>query len=312
MQFFKALESIFSIIIIITIGYIMRRKKVLDEGSQRLFSKIVCNLSLPALMISNLLSSFTKASLINVKYGLLIPLISMIGCYIIGYFISIIIKVSPKRLGSFRAMFFVSNTIFIGMPVNLALFGNKATPYVLLYYIINTSFFWTIGIYGMSKDGQVGSKEKPDIKESLKRIFSPPLLGFILAVLLILCQIRLPLFIMDTCKYLGGLTTPLSMLFIGAAISEVEFKDVKPSIDMFIIIIGRFIVSPLSIILLGTFIKVPSLMLKVFIIQAAMPVMTQTSITAKAYGGDEKYAAVMTAVTTVLAMVVIPIYMGLI
>lgn len=312
MQFFKALESIFSIIIMITIGYTMRKRKALDEGSQKLFSKIVCNLSLPALMISNLLSSFTKESLLHMKYGLLIPLISMAGCYVIGYLISIMIKVPPKRIGSFRAMFFVSNTIFIGMPVNLALFGTNATPYVLLYYIINTSFFWTIGIYGMSEDGKVGSKEKLNIKESLRRIFSPPLLGFLLAVLLIFCKIKLPLFIMDTCKYLGGLTTPLSMLFIGAAISEVEFKDVKPSIDMVLIIIGRFIISPLSIILLGTFIKVPSLMLKVFIVQAAMPVMTQTAISAKAYGGDEKYAAVMTAVTTVLAMIVIPIYMSLI
>lgn len=312
MEFFKALESILSIIIMISIGYIMKRRKVLSEDSQRLFSKLVCNISIPALMISNLLSSFTKESLFHMKNGLLIPFISIGGCYLIGYIISKVIKVPAKRIGSFRAMFFVSNTIFIGMPVNLALFGTKATPYVLLYYIVNTSFFWTIGIYGISKDGQDNTKEKINVFESLKRIFSPPLLGFLLAIALIIFEIKLPLFIMDTCKYLGSLTTPLSMLFIGAAISGVQINEIRPSVDMAVIVLGRFIISPLSIILLSTFIKVPSLMLKVFIVQAAMPVMTQTSITVKAYGGDEKYAAVMTAVTTILTMVIIPIYMSII
>jgi predicted permease len=52
-------------------------------------------------------------------------------------------------------------------------------------------------------------------------------------------------------------------------------------------------------------------MTKVFIIQAAMPVITQSAIIAKAYGADYEYATVMVTVTTIISIVFIPIYMVL-
>ena len=51
---------------------------------------------------------------------------------------------------------------------------------------------------------------------------------------------------------------------------------------------------------------------KVFVIMAAMPAMTNTAIVAKGYGGDYKYAAMLTAVSTVLAVFAIPFYMWLV
>jgi predicted permease len=52
-------------------------------------------------------------------------------------------------------------------------------------------------------------------------------------------------------------------------------------------------------------------MKQVFIIQAAMPIITQSSIVAKFYKADHQYAALMVLVTTMLAVVMIPIYMAL-
>lgn len=49
-------------------------------------------------------------------------------------------------------MFTAANTIFMGLPVNMAVFGEKAIPYALLYYICNTTFFFTIGIMLIAKD----------------------------------------------------------------------------------------------------------------------------------------------------------------
>jgi hypothetical protein len=49
-------------------------------------------------------------------------------------------------------------------------------------------------------------------------------------------------------------------------------------------------------------------MRKVFVIEAAMPVMTQVSIAARAFKADANYVAVMTALTTVLSMITIPVY----
>ncbi|AKA69096.1 AEC family transporter [Clostridium scatologenes] len=311
----NAVGSVLSIVIMISIGYILTSKKWLDEKISKVFAKLVCNLALPCLMLSDLMSNFDKEKLGHLAKGLIIPFLSMALCYLIAIFVSKIIKVKKGRVGTFRSMFFVSNSIFIGLPVNMALFGSKSVPYVLLYYIANTTFFWTIGAYGICKDGQTYNGNSASgifSMETLKRIMSPPLMGFIVSIVLILLGVKLPKFILDTCKYMGNLTTPLSMLFIGITIYSVDKSEIKISKDMIAIILGRFLISPLLIFAMAYYYPVPLLMKQVFVIQAAMPVMTNTAIVARAYNADHKYGTVMTVITTVLSLLFIPLYMALI
>lgn len=307
MALLNAFGSVFSIILMILIGYILTSKKWINDENAQLFSRLVLNLSLPALMITNLMSNFDKDKLLSLGKGLYVPFASIALAYLIGKLVSKIIRVAPGRKGVFQSIFFVSNTIFIGLPVNLALFGDESVPYVLLYYIVNTTFFWTIGVFEISKDG-TGSSKSIFSKDTLKRIISPPLLGFIFAILLILLEIRLPKFILDTCKYLGNLTTPLSMLFIGHTIYSIDVKSIKIDKDIIALLIGRFIISPFLVILISRPLPLPELMKHVFVIQAAMPAMTNTAIMAKAYDADYEFAAIMVTITTILSLIVIPIY----
>lgn len=310
----NALGSVFSIVIMISIGYILTAKGWFDDKVSKVFSKLVCNLALPGLMISDLMSNFDQEKLSHLSKGLIVPFLSIGICYLISMAASKIIKVKKGRIGIFRSMFFVSNSIFIGLPVNMALFGGVSVPYVLLYYIANTSFFWTIGVFGICKDGQADCKEcgvSIFSVETLKRILSPPLMGFIIAIILIMLNIKLPKFMLDTCKYFGNLTTPLSMLFIGITIYSVDLKEIKIDVDMIVVLLGRFLVSPIITFAVAYYHPIPNLMKEVFVIQAAMPVMTNTAIVARSYGADHKYATVMTVVTTILSLIFIPIYMAL-
>ena len=304
----NALGSVFTIVIMIATGYFLSHKGWLNEESSKLFSKLVCNLSIPCLMITQFTESFDKEKLLNLSTGLFAPFASMAIGYFVAIIVSKIIKVKEGRIGTFRSMFFVSNSIFIGLPVNMALFGEKSIPSVLLYYIANTTFFWTIGVYGISKDGQ-STKAKIFSLGTLKRILSVPLLSFIFAVVLILLDVHLPKFVLDTCKYFGNLTTPLAMLFIGITIYSVNLKKFKFSIDILAVLLGRFIVSPILILVLCNFANVPLLMKEVFVIQAAMPVMTNTAIVSKSYNADYEYATISTVITTICSLIVIPIYM---
>jgi len=310
MVFLEAVQSVLSIIFMITIGYFLSSKGWFDEKSSKLLSKLVVNLSLPAYMISNLVSNYSKDELLKLGSGLVIPFSSMILCYLIAIAAARLIKIPGGRAGTFCSMFAWSNTIFIGLPVNLALFGDESIPYVLLYYIANTTLFWTIGVYGISRDGG-NSGGKLFSASNIKRIFSPPLTGFLIAIALIMLGIRLPQSILDTCRYLGNLTTPLSMLFIGIIIHSVKIREIKADKEMVVLLAGRFLVAPLLVFAMSFVLPIPLLMKKVFVIQAGMPAMTQTSIVAESYDADYKYAAVMTAATTIVSLVSIPLYMTL-
>ncbi len=306
---FAADQSILSIMIMIMIGYFLAYRKLLDENAIKLITSIVINISLPMMMLNTIMNNFTKQKLIEDSSGLVVPFITIGICFIIGKFFAKIAKVKISRRGLFVSMFFNSNTIFMGLPVNLELFGEKSVPYVLLYYIANTVFFWTLGVYEITKDGNKKTIKFLSI-DFIKKIFSPPLMGFLVGMVLVLLNIKLPSFIMDTSKNLGNLTTPLSMFFIGASIYLVNLKSVKFSLDIVWVLIGRFAISPVIVMLVVIMLPIPDLMRSVFVIQSAMPVMANTAIIARAYESDYNFASLMIAISTIGTLLVIPILMA--
>lgn len=311
----SALQSVFSVILMIGLGFFLAKRRWFEGSSSALISRLVVNVALPAYMISNLMGSYDRAKLLDMLPGLPVPFLVMIVSYVAAMGLARLIRVQKDRRGAFQSMFALSNSVFIGLPVNVLLFGDASLPYALLYYIANTTTFWTIGVYGIAVDGSIrknGPRPSLVSLSGLRRILSPPLLGFFAAVIMIMLGIRLPKSIMDTCRYLGSMTTPLSMLFIGIVIARVEWKALRFERDFLVILAGRFLVTPALMFFLVRGLDFPLLMKQVFLMQAAMPAMTQNPILAEAYGADAEYTAIGTSLTTVLSMLSIPIYMTLI
>lgn len=311
LAFFQAMEGVLVIILIVAIGSVLAIKGIVTEESAKIIPPLVIGVSLPAYMLWNLTNTFDAAKLSSLFYGLSVPLISMFLACLSGCLTAKLLKIPPTRKGIFSTIFFCSNTVFIGIPVNVALFGEASIPYALIYFVANACFFWTVGVYLIGRDGAI-SDVPLFSTASLKKILSPPMIGVIAAVVIILSGVRLPPFINSTVKYVGAMTTSLSLIFIGIILVGTKIKDVRFSADLIAILAGRFILSPLLVLLVTQFIPVPELMKKVFIIQSALPAMTQATIVAKQYGADPQYATLLTALTTVAAVLAIPIYMILI
>ena len=67
-----AIQSIVSIFAMIFIGVLLAKKRIFNDESSSLFSKLVINLSLPLLMVKSTVENFTKQSLIESGSGLLV------------------------------------------------------------------------------------------------------------------------------------------------------------------------------------------------------------------------------------------------
>ncbi|MBU5593411.1 AEC family transporter [Clostridium sp. MSJ-4] len=309
MVILQSLQSLFTVFFLISVGFYLSKKGWFSEGTPNLFSKLVIRVSLPSFMIYNLTTSFTKEALTKSISGILVPFISMAITYILSKIFIVLLSIPKEKKGTFSTMFFLSNTIFIGLPVNVSLFGEQCVPYILLYYIVNTFMFWTIGVYGIKKDSGILEAGGLFNLKSVKNIFSPPLVTFILSIFLISFNIKIPRFLLEGFKYLGNLTTPISTLFIGMTLSTLSLKDFHIGKDSLFIFIGRFIISPLVTFIVIKFFHVPDLMAKVFIIEAAMPVMTQIAIVSRAYEVDYRYATVMGTLSNLASLIFIPLYM---
>ena len=305
--FLRSISGILVILGMILVGFVIGEKGWFDDKSRGLIAKLVTQGALPCYMLYTITQRFTAADLLKMLPALRFPALSMVILLGVATGVARIFAVRQDRRGLFISMFFNSNTIFVGLPINQALFGDASIPYVLIYYMCNTTFFWTLGTYLIQRDGE--GEAQFDIRTSLKKVFSPPLMGFLLGLVLVILHIKLPAFLASDLQYLGNLTTPLSMIFIGLSVSHVGVKQLVLGKDQLLILLGRFLVAPLLMATIVYWVTLPSLMKQVFIIQSAMPVMTNAPVVARLYGADSDYAAVMVTETTLATMVVIPILM---
>lgn len=302
-----AFNGILTILIMVAVGFYLERKGWFSEESVALISRLVNYICLPTYMLTNILSQFKHDQLISLSHGLIVPLISMLTGYCISIFLGRMIGVPRAHQGIFFTCVAFSNTIFIGLPLGIALFGDAGAPYIMIYYMVNTTLFWTIAFHDLAT---CSGTETPLFScKTLRSIISPPLMGFMLGVAMVLLEWSLPEPIFRSFHYLGSMTTPLAMLFIGIAMSKTNWNEIALGKELVAAMLGRYLICPWIVFLIIPFFHLEPMMEKVFVIMAAMPAMTNTAIVAKSYGGDYKYAAMLTAVSTVLAIVVIPFYM---
>lgn len=305
-----ALNGVLTIMLMIAVGFYLERRGWFSEDSVALISRLVNYVCLPTYMLTNILGQFKHDQLITLSHGLIVPLISMLAGYFISRLLGRLIGVPQEHRGIFSICVSFSNTIFIGLPLGIALFGDAGAPYIMIYYMVNTTLFWTIGFHDLASSN--GVTMPLFSRKTLKSIMSPPLMGFMLGVVMVLLEWNLPEPVFKSFHYLGSMTTPLAMLFIGIAMSKTRWEAIAVGKELVVAMLGRYLICPWIVFLILPFFHLEPMMEKVFVIMAAMPAMTNTAIVAKGYGGDYKYAAMLTAVSTVLAVLAIPFYMWLV
>ena len=314
MAFLTSLESILSIILIILLGYILKEKKCFDDGFSNNISKLIMNVALPASIFVSVLKYLTVEKLISLSGGLVYTFLSVIIGYIIAWIMVKILKVKAGRRGTFINTIVNANTIFIGLPLNIALFGNESLPYFLVYYITNTVSTWAFGVILIENDNPEKSKTKKGF--NWKKLLPPPLLGFLVALIFLVFKIPVPDFIHSALTYTGNIVTPLSLIYIGIVLSDAGLKSIHFDKDTIFALLGRFIMSPcimVILIILGTKISgtMPALESKTYIIQASAPALAVLPILANESNGDVKYATNVVTTSTVLFAIVVAVITNL-
>ena len=309
------IKSIVPIIILVVIGYLIHQKKRIDDGFNANVSYLVMNIALPASVFISVTKNLTVPELKTLALPLLIGAAAFAVNYVFAFFLMKVTKIPKGRRGIFVNTIVNANTIFIGMPLNEALFGDAAIKYFLVYYVLNTISTWTIGSILIANDSKADSLSRGKI--NFKKILSPPIIGFIVAIAVLLSGITIPAMITDIFTYLGNLVTPLSLIYIGVVLSKAGLKSIHFDRDTVTALLGKFVLSPLVtafIIFVSaeTGMIIDSVLRRTLIVQAAVPALTVLPILADEGKGDVEYATNVVTTSTILFIAVIPVVMLLV
>ena len=195
--FLTSIQSIVPIVVIIILGYSIQVRGWFQESFGNDLSKLIMNVAMPVAIFTSVLKYLTLDKLISLSGGLFYTFIAVILGYLMAYIAVKLFRVRPGRRGTMINTFVNANTIFIGLPLNIALFGNQALPYFLVYYITNTVSTWTLGVYLMTSDSKEGASKQAQ-KFNWKKLFPAPLLGFLVALVFLVLRLPVPSFAEST------------------------------------------------------------------------------------------------------------------
>ncbi|WP_251545563.1 AEC family transporter [Limosilactobacillus caecicola] len=315
--FLTSVSSVVEIVLIMALGYILRRNNWFADSFGGNIASLITKIALPASIFMSVMKYLTKDKLLGLGVGIIFPAIAVIISYLIAFAAVKLFKIRPGRRGIFINAVANANTIFIGMPLNTALFGNKAMSYFLIYYIVNTVSTWAFGVYLIQNDDPTADgKKKERGKINWSKLLPMPLVGFIFSIIWLLIGIPVPNFLGQTLTYVGSLVTPLSLIYIGIVLYDAGLNNFRFERDSILALIGRFIISPIVLIVLiklgmGMGVHLPSLMRQTLVVQSATPMLAVLPILAKEAHGDVKYATDVVVMSTVLFVVVVPILMSI-
>ena len=320
MVFLTSLQSIIPIVLLISLGYFLKGQGMFNPTFSSNLSRFIMSVILPAGVFVSVLHHLHMSDLWNLRYGMLVVMLTYVIAYIVAFIMMKLLKVPKGRRGIFINMVVNDNCLFIGLPVQIALFGPEALPYFLLYYIGNTISVWLVGVFLIELDplpnsdnGLATNTQKP--KFDWKKLLPPPLLGFFGALIFLFFEIPLAPILHNTLNYLGDMVTPLSLIYIGIVLHDAGLKSMSLNKDSMGGIVGRFVISPIIMFCVimalqyGAGIVLEPIAIITFVVQSAGPVIAVLPIVANEAKSDLPFATGLVMISTILFVVVIPIIM---
>lgn len=300
----NVIHQMMILFLLMLVGFIANKTNVMDTESNKKVSKLVINITSPAIIIYSVAGSalINKSELIVI---FLIAISPFVVFPIIAKGITKLFKIPQKQKGTFEVMLIYSNMGFMGIPVISGIYGTDAIFYVSIFMMIfNISFF----SYGVSL---LRKKDKSE-KVSLKRIINPGVVAATTGLIIFLLEIPLPSVLTETLGIVGNVTTPLAMIIVGSTIAEVSIKEVFMDWKIYIYTILRLLILPIVMwLFLRNFIANETL-LGVAVLLMGMPTAANILMACNEYGGDGEFVSRGIFLTSVGSLLSIPLLVSLI
>ena len=291
------LTTILSIIIMIGLGYCLKRIDFLSEKDIDPFNKIVMYILMPCMIFHAI---FTADISLIPKLGILpfIILASSFATGIISYFILKQLKLDDKKLWSVLVTVMIANTAFMGYPVTLGIYGQAGFLRAIFCDMATLCIFLLLSFVLILKFGGT-------IKTAFKKIaLFPPVWAVVLGLCFNWLNIPIGSVLDNTVNYLGQGAIPLIMVTLGLSI---DFSALARSKSMIVFTsIMKLAFFPIVAFLIVNYLGLVDLQYQVSIVEAAMPSGMLSLLLSITYKLDYELTSDCILINTVISLITLP------
>ena len=307
MQQSVIIEQILFLAVLVLIGVIASKIRVIREKERDGLVKIIFNITLPLLLFTNFSKlEMTPEILKNSYLLIIISLVVIVLMLLLAWFSSLFFRMNHAQKSVFIPHNAFGNVLYFGFPVVNALFGELGLFYASIYAFVSIMLLWTVGIYVITRKGGTS------FRRSMKNMINPNSVAILAGFILFLLKVKIPGFLLKPFVSLGDTTIYLSMLYIGALLGLMQVRGVFSNKYVYLTSINKTLLFPF-IFILGfaalnnyTGVIIDPLIVSVVIVEAAMPCMANIVIIAKMYRVDDQLATANVFISTLMSIVTLP------
>lgn len=281
--------------ILLALGWGLRRFGVMKGELVSSLNKLIFKLFLPVLLFNNMRDLDMSAS--PSPAFMLFVFLSLAAVFTLAYIFVPKFEKDPRKSGVTVQGLFRSNYAILGIPLLEAMFGAPGVMAATLALPIVVPMNNALAVVALS----TCSGQKANPKQLIKNIVTNPLIiGCVLGAAFLLLKIPMPQAMDDVCRQLGRITSPLSLLVLGASLRWQGVANNKTQLTWLLLL--RQLIIPVIMFTLTIALGFTHESLGVMIIIFGAPCAVSCYPMADAMGGDGALAASQVVLTTVFSM----------
>ncbi|MEK4189932.1 AEC family transporter [Paenibacillus sp. FSL L8-0494] len=284
---------------LMAIGFIANKRGILDESSDRSFSKLIINIAIPATIISSSIGQ----NMDNKMEAMTVFAVAMAVFIITPIFGRFFVK-KLKMNKTYEIMLVYSNLGFMGIPIISSIYGESAIFYVSIYMMLFNISLFSYGISIIQKDdaSRVGI---------FINLINPGIISAILGLVIFILDIPVPLPLVKLLATIGSVTTPLAMIVIGSTLAAVSIRDVIKDKTLYQFTFLKIVLIPGVLWFILQFFIHDAMILGIAVILTSLPTAGNVSMLCLEYDGDVELVTKGIFMSTIFSLVTIPVLLFL-
>ena len=299
-------EVMMTLVALVVVGYVAGKLGYLGGDFDRQLSSVVINITCPALI----LSSAMTGELPDRRYILPLLLISTLTYILLaaaGFWLPRLLTKRRDDEGAIGFALMFGNVGFMGYPVVASIFGPEAVFYAAVLNVVNTFAVFTLGTILIT-----GRNEVEGERFQKKVLYSTPMLAAYLTMAIVALEIdNIPAVVSQPLSMLGAITVPAALLIIGSSMSHLSLRTMLGNRTVYATTLLRLVLLPVGVHYLMRLVGFDPFVVNINTLVIAMPAATYGTILCLKYKKDTTMITEVTFVTTLLAMVSIPLLVTL-
>lgn len=294
------------LIIFIGIGYVGRKAKAMPDGFDKLLTKFLLAIPIPAMIIHSFFNvEFSMEQLMTCPEVVGLAALTLAVAFALAFLCGRFVRGSAKKPARYGLIF--SNFTFFGMPLVNEIYGAVATFYYVIFCLPVRILFYGSAPVMLGKSGG-----RVNVRGTVKQFLCAPVYSVLIGLALYITQLPLPSVVTEVIGSVGDMSAPLGMMLCGCIIADSRWSGILKYPCIFWLSAVKMLALPAVMLGVMLLLGVEPLIIKSLTFYFCMPSASFLPAFCLRYDPDNAEARTMggflVVLTTVLCIVTVPLW----